>query len=109
MADIRKQQSQQVGPGTEAAHRSGSAVEAAAQASGDALDRSGAAAARVAEARVADEGGRAASEGMRRSNQAEAVRRTSGDTSYATRRGTELAVEAQHHFGERAAAQLNEV
>jgi len=46
---------------------------------------------------------------MRRSNQAEAVRRTSGDTSYATRRGTELAVEAQHHFGERAAAQLNEV
>jgi len=105
MADIKKQQSQQVDPEAEAAHRSGSAIEAAAQTSGDALKPSGAAGARVAE-----QGGRAASEGMRRSNQAgaEAIRRTTGDASDATRRGTELAEEAQHHFGERAAEQLNE-
>jgi CBS domain-containing protein len=106
MADIRKQQSQPSDPGIEAAHRPGSAIEAAAKVSGDALNQSG-----TAGARVAEQGGRAVSEGMRRSHQAgaEANRLTSGGASDAARRGAELAAEAQQHFVEHTAEQLNEV
>jgi CBS domain-containing protein len=94
MTDTRKQQNEPGGPGTGAAHRAISAVEAAVQASGDALRRSG-----TAGARVAEQDGRAVSE---------AIRRTGGSAAETTRRGAQLAAEAQRRFIEDAAEQIKE-